>query len=148
MRNNALLFSRRQFRLDEAKMRNDFSLTSLMMLLMMFSQRSPQPPTDWGLFLKFQNSNLGVQREIMLKNVSRYGLKLKILLIKIDDCYSKGRVPLPNRMIFWKSAKGGGLIFNPKLQILGTFKQGFLSMKLIIRGVISGFRVCFFQQLY
>ena len=81
MRNNALLFSRRQFRLDEAKMRNDFSLTSLMMLLMMFSQRCLDPPTDWGLFLKFQNSNLCVQREIVLENVSRYGLKLKILLI-------------------------------------------------------------------
>ena len=89
MRNNALLFSRRQFRLDEAKMRNDFSLTSLMMLLMMFSQRCLDPPTDWGLFLKFQNSNLGVQREIMLENVSRYGLKLKTLLITIGDCYKK-----------------------------------------------------------
>ena len=86
MRNNALLFSRRQFRLDEAKMRNGFSLTSLMMLLMMFSQRCLDPPTDWGLFLKLQNSNLCVQREIVLENVSRYGLKLKIL--KIDDCYS------------------------------------------------------------
>ena len=89
MRNNALLFSRRQFRLDEAKMRNDFSLTSLMMLLMLFSQRCLDPPTDWGLFLKFQNSNLGVQREIMLENVSRYGLKLKNLLITIGDCYKK-----------------------------------------------------------
>ena len=88
MRNNALLFSRRQFRLDEAKMRNDFSLTSLMMLLMMFSQRCLDPPTDWGLFLKFQNSNLCVQREIVEENVSRYGLKLKILLIKSGDCYS------------------------------------------------------------
>ena len=88
MRNNALLFSRRQFRLDEAKMRNDFSLTSLMMLLMMFSQRCLDPPTDWGLFLKFQNSNLCVQREIVEENVSRYGLKLEILLIMIGDCYS------------------------------------------------------------
>ena len=88
MRNNALLFSRRQFRLDEAKMRNGFSLTSLMMLLMMFSQRCLDPPTDWGLFLKFQNSNLCVQREIILENVSIYGLKLKILLIKIRDCNS------------------------------------------------------------
>ena len=88
MRNNALLFSRRQFRLDEAKMRNDFSLTSLMMLLMMFSQRCLDPQTDWGLFLKFQNFNFCVQREIILENVSRYGLKLKILLIKVVDCYS------------------------------------------------------------
>ena len=28
------------------------------------------------------------EREIILENVSRYGLKLKILLIKIGDCYS------------------------------------------------------------
>ena len=55
--NNALLFPGRQFWLDEGKMRNGISLTALMMLLMMFSQRSPQPPTDWGLFLKFQNSS-------------------------------------------------------------------------------------------
>ena len=129
MRNNALLFSRRQFRLDEAKMRNGFSLTSLMMLLMMFSQRCLDPPTDWGLFLKFQNSNLCVQRDIVLENVSRYGLKLKILLIKIDDCYSKGRVPLPNRMNFWKSSKGegGGLFSIQKsmMQILGTLNRAF-----------------------
>ena len=47
------------FAFDEAKMRNGFSLTALMMLLMMFSQRSDEPSTDWGLFLKFQNSTIG-----------------------------------------------------------------------------------------
>ena len=59
----------------------------------------------------------------------------------------KGRILLPKRMNFWKSAKGGGggVIFNPKIYIayFGNFKQGFLSMKLIKRRVISGFRVCF-----
>ena len=40
---------------------------------------------------------------------------------------------------------GGGGIFNPKIYVadFGNFKQGFLSMKLIKRRVISGFRVCF-----
>ena len=43
--------------------------------------------------------------------------------------------------------KGGG-IFNPKIYVadFGNFKQGFLSMKLIKRRVISGFRVCFFNN--
>ena len=39
-------------------------------------------------------------------------------------------------------------IFNPKNYVadFGNFKQGFLSMKLIKRRVISGFRVCFFNS--
>ena len=51
------------------------------------------------------------------------------------------RVLLQNRMIFWKSSKGGGVIFNPKIYVadFGNFKQGFLSMKLIKRGVSSGY---------
>ena len=38
-----------------------------------------------------------------------------------------------------------GVIFNPNIYIadFGNFKQGFLSIKLIKRRVISGFRVCF-----
>ena len=42
---------------------------------------------------------------------------------------------------------GGAVIYNPKIYIadFGDFKQVFLSMKLIKRRVISGFRVCFFQ---
>ena len=61
---------------------------------------------------------------------------------------TKGRVRLPNRMNFWKSAKEGWVIFNPKIYIadFGNFKQGFLSMKLIKRRVTSGFRVCFFNN--
>ena len=45
---------------------------------------------------------------------------------------TKGRVRLPNQMNFWKSAKGGGVIFNPKNCIadFGNF-LGFLIMKLI-----------------
>ena len=49
---------------------------------------------------------------------------------------------------FW--GVGGG-IFNPKIYIadFGTFKQGILSKKLIQKSnFTSGFRVCFFQQLY
>ena len=44
----------------------------------------------------------------------------------------------------------GGGIFNPNIYTadFGNFKQGFLSLKLIKRRVISGFRVFFFQQLY
>ena len=62
----------------------------------------------------------------------------------------KGRVALPNRINFWKSAKGGvGIIFNQKIHIadFGNFKRGFLIMKLI---KFSNFRVqgMFFQQLY
>ena len=51
-------------------------------------------------------------------------------------------------MIFWKRAKGGGVIFNPKIYIadFGNFKQGFLSMRFIKRRVISGFRVCCFNN--
>ena len=43
-------------------------------------------------------------------------------------------------MNFWKSAKGGEVIFNPKIYIadFGNFKQGFLIMKLIQN---SNFRV-------
>ena len=39
----------------------------------------------------------------------------------------------------------GGVIFNPKIYIADfvNFKQGFLSMKLIKRRVIFGFRVVF-----
>ena len=46
-----------------------------------------------------------------------------------------------------KFPRGGG-IFNPKIYVayIGNFKQGFLSMKLIKRRVISGFRVCFFNN--
>ena len=41
-----------------------------------------------------------------------------------------------------------GVFFNPKIDVVdfGNFKQGFLSMKLIKRRVISGFRVCFFNN--
>ena len=53
------------------------------------------------------------------------------------------------RWIFGKVPKRGrGVIFNPKIYIavFGNFKQGFLSKKLIKRRVISGFRVCFFNN--
>ena len=46
---------------------------------------------------------------------------------------------------FSENWQGGGFIFNPKNHIadVGNFKQGFLSMKLLKRRVISGFRVFF-----
>ena len=45
----------------------------------------------------------------------------------------RGRVALPNRMNFRKSAKGGGVNFNPKIYVADfwNFRQGFLIMKLI-----------------
>ena len=54
---------------------------------------------------------------------------------------------LPNGMNFRKSAKGGGVIFNPKIYVadFGNFKRGFLIMKLK-KIVISGFRVYFFNN--
>ena len=66
----------------------------------------------------------------------------------------KGRVRLPNRMNFWKSAKGGGRgghflskSWCCRFWEFWDFKQAFLIMKLI-QNRISGFRVCFFQKLY
>ena len=55
--------------------------------------------------------------------------------------WTEGRVRLPNGMNFQKSAKGGGVIFNPKIYIadFGNFKRGFLSMKFVKRKVISGY---------
>ena len=51
---------------------------------------------------------------------------------------------------FSEKFQRGVAIFNPKIYVadFGSFKQGFLSMKLKKGKVISGFRVCFFQQLY
>ena len=51
---------------------------------------------------------------------------------------------------FQKSSKGGGgsiLIKQFFLQILGTFNRAFWAWNWY-KGVTSGFRVCFFQQLY
>ena len=50
-----------------------------------------------------------------------------------NKCNRKGRVPLPNGIIFLEKFQGGGVIFNPKnyVEDFGNFKQGFLSMKLI-----------------
>ena len=54
-------------------------------------------------------------------------------------------------MNFWKSAKGGGVIFNPKNYIadFGNFKQGFLIRKLKLKKN-SNFRVqgMLFSTLY
>ena len=51
-------------------------------------------------------------------------------------------------VFFGKVPKGWGIIFNPKNYVadFGNFKQGFLSMQLINRKVISGCRVCFFNN--
>ena len=70
-------------------------------------------------------------------------------ICNFDNYHCWRRIPPPNWMNFWKSAKGGGgVIFNPKNYVadFGNLKQGFLSMKLIKRRVNSGFRVCFFNN--
>ena len=61
-------------------------------------------------------------------------LFLLLVLIDVDDVDNvddddKGRIPLPNRMNFWKSAKGGGSFSIQKfiLQILRTLNRAFLS---------------------
>ena len=67
--------------------------------------------------------------------------KVSILL---GFAFPKGRIPLPNRMNIWKSAKEG-VIFNPKIYVadFGNFKQGFLIVKLIqnsyfrVQGIFS-----------
>ena len=57
----------------------------------------------------------------------------RIIALPVTQWVAKGRVPLPNRMNFRKRAKGG-VIFNPKSYVadFGKFKQGFLTMKLIL----------------
>ena len=51
------------------------------------------------------------------------------VITNMNDSAS-GRIPLPNRMNFWKSAKrggGGGVVFNPKIYVAdsGNFEQLF-----------------------
>ena len=64
--------------------------------------------------------------------------------------FPKGKIPLPNRMNFSKSARGGGVgglsISKIFIADFANFKHGFLSMKLVKKRVISGFRVCFFNN--
>ena len=49
------------------------------------------------------------------------------MLSSMIDFVLKGRIPLPNRMNFWKCAKGGGSFSIPKfmLQIFGTLNRTF-----------------------
>ena len=49
---------------------------------------------------------------------------------------------------FFGKVPKGGVIFHPKKSFsgFGNVKQGFFSMKLTKRKVISGFRVCFFNN--
>ena len=72
--------------------------------------------------------------------------KLAFATCPMNWQHCKGRIPLPNQMNFWKSAKGG-FIFNPKIYIadFGTFKQGFLSIELIQKNDF-GVQGMFFQQ--
>ena len=57
-----------------------------------------------------------------------------------SDDNDKGGVVLPNPKNFWKNAKGGGVIFNPKIYMadFGNSKEGVLIMKMIQN---SNFRV-------
>ena len=61
-------------------------------------------------------------------------------LVKVYLC--KGRMEIPKRMFFRKSSKRGGGHFQSKNLYcrFWTFKQGFLSMKMLQKG---HFRVCF-----
>ena len=62
--------------------------------------------------------------------------------------FTKGRMALPNQMNFRKSSKGGEGSFSIQkftLQILGTLNRAFLAWNWFKR-VISGFRVCFFNN--
>ena len=63
-------------------------------------------------------------------------------LFAITTVGTKGRLPLPKRMNFRKSSKRGGGHFQSKNLYckIWTFKQGYLTMKLIQRGL---FRLCF-----
>ena len=75
----------------------------------------------------------------------------KLKLISSSSINLLGKDPATNSDEFLeKCQKGGGVTFNPKIYIadFGNFKQGYLSMKLIKRGVISGFKGMFFLQLY
>ena len=78
------------------------------------------------------------------EHVSTYvGLYVYTMFKQWKQCHQwKGRVPLPKRINFWKSAKEGrgGVIFNQKIYVVdfGNFKQGLLIMKLLLN---SNFRV-------
>ena len=49
----------------------------------------PRPADRLGIISQISKFQLlCTEREIISENVSRYGLKLKILLIKSGDCYS------------------------------------------------------------
>ena len=49
----------------------------------------PRPADRLGIISQISKFQLlCTEREIILDSVSRYGMKLKILLIKIGDCYS------------------------------------------------------------
>ena len=65
----------------------------------------------------------------ILRNKWIKGLEAKAKELTKEDggIITKGRVPLPNQMIFGKSSKGWGVIFNPKIYVadFGNFKQGF-----------------------
>ena len=74
---------------------------------------------------------------VWFPNVFPLGLDIKFCChqTREDDILVDGwgRMAVPNRMHLWKSSKGEGVIFNPKIYIsdFGNFKQGFLIMKLI-----------------
>ena len=52
-------------------------------------------------------------------------------------------------MNFTEKCLGGEVPFNPKTDVAdyGNFKEGFCSMKLIKKRVISGLRICFFSTI-
>ena len=64
-------------------------------------------------------------------------------------CVHIGKDPATKSDEILEKCQRGGRSFSIQkfmLQILGTFTQGFLSVKSIKRRVISGFRACFFNN--
>ena len=78
---------------------------------------------------------------------SQFHWEIYLSLFLENSCQGKGPATKSDDFLE-KFQRGGRVIFNPKIYIadFGNFKQGFLSMKLIKRRVISGYRVCFFNN--
>ena len=97
---------------------------------------TPRTPGDQSL----------IRREIISWSTLKVEqLKIKEPCVKILSC---GHL-CKKQPYHWKVTKGGGFIFNPKIYVadFGSYKQGFLSVKLIQK---SNFRIqgMFVQQLY
>ena len=91
-------------------------------------------------------NNAGEIKQIHRNSDVRMCIFSRHQIIRPEDMEVREGSRYQNKWIFGKVPKGGGVIFNPNIYIADF--GNFLSMKLIKRRIISGFRVCFFQQLY